>query len=302
MQVVGEGFEPSKAEPTGLQPVPFDRSGIPPGGGQFSDQSLWTDGPHRERLCGWQHRGVERPVLIAGDDGVPVRVREELAGAGVATVSICSSAEVRAARAAAAAGARVVIGDVSAGGDVGGGGARATRGRSGSSAPDDLANLSAALQVADEAPEVRIVVRLFSADLAEGVEAMLGGRGTVLSEIEVAAPALIQAALSGNEGQRVTVGGRILEVAEVDRDDPALVVALCDVDTPTEVLPPRDRLGRHVLGAGRPRRGGQRRTRRAARERRAVPPGAAAAPPSGALARRPCARGADARSRGGRTR
>jgi hypothetical protein len=30
-EVVGEGFEPSKAEPTGLQPVPFDRSGIPPG-------------------------------------------------------------------------------------------------------------------------------------------------------------------------------------------------------------------------------------------------------------------------------
>jgi Trk K+ transport system NAD-binding subunit len=112
---------------------------------------------------------------------------------------------------------------------------------------DDLENLSAALQVADESAAVRIVVRLFSADLAEGVETMLGGRGTVLSEIEVAAPALIQAALSGNEGQRVTVGGRILEVAEVDRDDPALVVALCDVETPTEVLPSRGELGRNVL-------------------------------------------------------
>ena len=28
--VVGAGFEPAKAEPTGLQPVPFDRSGTPP--------------------------------------------------------------------------------------------------------------------------------------------------------------------------------------------------------------------------------------------------------------------------------
>lgn len=27
----GEGFEPSKAEPTVLQTVPFGRSGIPPG-------------------------------------------------------------------------------------------------------------------------------------------------------------------------------------------------------------------------------------------------------------------------------
>ncbi len=33
---MGAGFEPAKAEPTGLQPVPFDRSGIPPGGAQFS--------------------------------------------------------------------------------------------------------------------------------------------------------------------------------------------------------------------------------------------------------------------------
>jgi hypothetical protein len=28
--MAGEGFEPSKAEPHGLQPRPFDRSGIPP--------------------------------------------------------------------------------------------------------------------------------------------------------------------------------------------------------------------------------------------------------------------------------
>jgi drug/metabolite transporter (DMT)-like permease len=31
-EMVGAGFEPAKAEPTGLQPVPFDRSGTPPGG------------------------------------------------------------------------------------------------------------------------------------------------------------------------------------------------------------------------------------------------------------------------------
>ena len=30
--VVGAGFEPAKAEPMGLQPIPFDRSGTPPGG------------------------------------------------------------------------------------------------------------------------------------------------------------------------------------------------------------------------------------------------------------------------------
>jgi Trk K+ transport system NAD-binding subunit len=190
---------------------------------------------------------VQRPVLIAGDDGVPVRVREELAGQGVATVSICSSKHVRAAKAAIAANARVVIGDVTTPAtweEAGVAGARSV----GVLGEDDLANLSAALQVADEVPDVPIVVRLFATDLAEGVEQMLGPRGTVLSEIEVSAPALIQAALSGNEGQRVTIGGRILEVSEVDKDDPGLVVALCDVEHPTEVLPARDRLPKHVLG------------------------------------------------------
>jgi voltage-gated potassium channel Kch len=127
---------------------------------------------------------MERPVLIAGDDGVPVRVREELAGAGVPTVSICSSKHVRA---AAAANARVVIGDVTT--EATWEAARVGEARSvGILGEDDLANLSAALQVADEAPELTIVVRLFATDLADGVEAMLAPRGTVLSEIEVAAP------------------------------------------------------------------------------------------------------------------
>ncbi len=69
----------------------------------------------------------------------------------------------------------------------------------------------------------------------------------MLSEIEVAGPALIQAALEGNEGQKVTAAGRILEVDEVDPDDPAIVVTLCDVEHPTEVFPPREALTGHVL-------------------------------------------------------
>jgi Trk K+ transport system NAD-binding subunit len=189
---------------------------------------------------------MERPVLIAGDDGVPVRVREELAGAGIATVSICSSKRVRAARAAAAAKAKVVIGELSSPETWEQAGLQDAR-SVGVLGSDDLENLSAALLVADSTEQAKIVVRLFSPDVGEGVEAMLGGRGTVLSEIDVAGPALIQAALSGNEGQRVTIADRILEVAEVDREDPAIVAALCDVDHPTEVLPSPDNLPEHVL-------------------------------------------------------
>ena len=189
---------------------------------------------------------MERPVLIAGDDGVPVRVREELAGLGIPTVSICSHKRVRAARAAAEAGARVVIGEVTQPATWHEAGIEHAR-SVGVLGPDDLENLNTALLVADETQTIPIVVRLFSLDLATGVEQMLGGRGTVLSEIEVAGPALIQAALEGNEGQRVTAAGRILEVDEVDRDDPAIVVTLCDVEHPTHVFPPREQIGAHVL-------------------------------------------------------
>ncbi|HWI73726.1 MAG TPA: NAD-binding protein, partial [Baekduia sp.] len=186
---------------------------------------------------------VPAPVLLAGDDGVPLRVREELSGAGVPTVSLCSSAEAVAARGAPA----LIVGDLSdpeTWDAAGLSDAQAV----GLLGPDDLANLNAALLVAERHPTARIVVRLFSADLAGGVARMLGGRGVVLSDTSVAAPAFLRAALSGNTGQRVTVAGHVLEVAEVDRDDPRLVVALCNADTPTDVLPPRAALAPGVLG------------------------------------------------------
>jgi Trk K+ transport system NAD-binding subunit len=185
----------------------------------------------------------DAPVLLAGDDGVPLRVREELSGAGVPTVSLCSSDEAVAARGAAS----LVVGDwldPSVWDAAGLAGAQAV----GLLGPDDLANLNAALLVAERNASCRIVVRLFSADLAGGVARMLGGRGVVLSDTEVAAPAFLRAALSGNTGQRVTLAGRVLEVAEVDREDPRLVVALCNADTPTAVLPPRGALADDVVG------------------------------------------------------
>src|SRR3954465_11921115 len=189
---------------------------------------------------------MERPVLIAGDDGVPVRVREELAGLGIATVSICSARKVRAARLAQAAGARVVIGEVTQAETWREAGIEHAR-SIGILGSDDLENLNAALLVADETTDQPIVVRLFATDLAPGVERMLGERGTVLSGIEVAGRALIQAAREGNEGEKVTAAGRILEVDEVDRDDPAIVVTLCDVEHPTDVFPPPEALTGHVL-------------------------------------------------------
>ena len=113
--------------------------------------------------------------------------------------------------------------------------------------PTDLENLGAALLVADHVPDTRIVVRIFSPELGVGVQTMLGKQGVALSEVELAGPLLVQAALSGNSGQRITIAGRVLQVAEVDRDDPAMVVALCDADDPSEILPPRERLTHRAL-------------------------------------------------------
>jgi Trk K+ transport system NAD-binding subunit len=203
-------------------------------------------------MGGWRAVSVpppitEGPVLLSGDDNVPTRVREELEGAGVEVVTICSRMDCSAAVAATAAGSRLVIGDA-AGPEVweraGLHGARAV----GLLGADDLDNLSAALLVNEEQASALLVVRMFSTELASGMARVLGDRATVLSETEVAAPAFLQAALSGNTGQRVTIAEHVLEVAEVDADDPRLVVALCNADTPADVLPTRAHLDARVLG------------------------------------------------------
>ena len=49
-------------------------------------------------------------VIVAGDDGVALRVREELDGTGVPVVCVCASRASVAATAALATGARVIVG------------------------------------------------------------------------------------------------------------------------------------------------------------------------------------------------
>lgn len=186
------------------------------------------------------------PVLLAGDDGLSVRVREELAAVDVPSVTVTSGTGTLAARTAQAAGAEIVVGDPT---DpetwerAGIAEARAV----GLLGPSDVGNLHAALLVEELHPEATVVVRMFQADHDGGIEDLLGDRGRVLSDAQVAAPAFVHAALSGNTGQRITIAGRPLEVAEVDVHHPALMVALCEADTPTEVLPARDEVSGSVL-------------------------------------------------------
>src|SRR3954454_20855087 len=56
--MVGAGFEPAKAEPTGLQPVPFDRSGTPPGTAGSLAARTRPEGPARTQDW-WSARVAE---------------------------------------------------------------------------------------------------------------------------------------------------------------------------------------------------------------------------------------------------
>src|SRR6266540_1690008 len=55
--MAGEGFEPSKAVPTRLQRVPFDRSGTPPGGASVAIR------PRESRSAGAPTRPHTRRIL-----------------------------------------------------------------------------------------------------------------------------------------------------------------------------------------------------------------------------------------------
>ncbi len=48
--VEGEGFEPSKAEPSDLQSDPFDRSGTPPNVGNFESLPIKSQAYYRKTI------------------------------------------------------------------------------------------------------------------------------------------------------------------------------------------------------------------------------------------------------------
>jgi Trk K+ transport system NAD-binding subunit len=186
------------------------------------------------------------PVVLAGDGGVAVRTREELEGLGEVVVCICGVPASRAAQAAEAAGARLIVGELNAPETWHAAGVQSAQ-AVGILGEDDLHNLDGALLVAELAPELPVVVSLARSELADGVQHLLGPHATVLAATELAAPAFVRAALSGNAGQRVTVSGRQLEVVQTTPDDPGLVVVLCNADTPTDVLPTAGEVGPSVL-------------------------------------------------------
>jgi len=163
-----------------------------------------------------------------GDDGLGVRVLQELHELGVAVVAVCDRDDGLLARAAQAAQVPVVVGDPLSEETL-----RAARIETAWACAllgnSDLANLHIALEAEELAPRARVVMRLFNTSLAGPVRELVGDVA-VLSASELAAPAFVEAALRGSADLALRLGDHQATVQEVDLGDPRLRLALAEAE------------------------------------------------------------------------
>jgi Trk K+ transport system NAD-binding subunit len=109
--------------------------------------------------------------------------------------------------------------------------------------PDDLANFHAALRAQELSPDLRLVVAAYNRRLGDHISGFFRDC-TVLSRSQLAAPALVAAALGEVAPSHVRLSGRTLYVAR--RDDRVAGRVLCglavpdDPDGSTQLIAPED--------------------------------------------------------------
>jgi len=109
--------------------------------------------------------------------------------------------------------------------------------------PDDLANFHGALRAQELSPELRLVVAAYNRRLGDHLAGFFGDC-TVLSRSQLAAPALVAAAIGDVAPSLVRVSGRTLYVARRDETPPGQV--LCGLAVPddpadsTQLIAPGD--------------------------------------------------------------
>ncbi len=135
-----------------------------------------------------------------------MRVLEELRELGVAVTAVCAQPDATFARTARATQAPLAVGDPEHEDTLREAGVEDAS-ACGLLANADLANLHAALELQDLAPQARVVLRLFNISLADAVRSLVGDV-TVLSSTELAAPAFVVAALRGGAGFAFRLGDR----------------------------------------------------------------------------------------------
>jgi Trk K+ transport system NAD-binding subunit len=114
---------------------------------------------------------------------------------------------------------------------------------------DDVGNIHLALRMREVAADVRLVLRMYNTDLGHNIETLLGNC-KVVSDAEIAAPALVATALGEIAASPVSVAGRTLVVglrSEVDPDE--VVCGLADTTKAggAQVLPANEDSANLVL-------------------------------------------------------
>jgi Trk K+ transport system NAD-binding subunit len=168
-------------------------------------------------------------VVLVGDDGLGVRVLQELCELGITVTAVCARPEAPFARAARDARVALIIGDPELEETLREAGVEQAT-ACGLLGDSDLTNLHIALELQELAPRARVVLRLFNISLAGSIHGLLGDVA-VLSATELAAPAFVEAALRGSVGFELRAGDRQVAVQEVDHGDPNLWLALAEAES-----------------------------------------------------------------------
>ena len=175
---------------------------------------------------------LEGHVVLVGDDGLGVRVLQELIGLDVPVCAVCPDPQADLAAAARAASAPLVVGDPTHADVLRA--AQVERARScGLLCDADVPNLHGSLVLQEVAPAVRVVLRLPNASVGESLRDLLG-ESVVLSPTDLVVPAFIEAALRASAGPVLSVGEERLAVREVPGDDPRLRLALAEAGVADE--------------------------------------------------------------------
>ena len=147
-------------------------------------------------------------VIVAGSDGIAVRLVEELVALGEAVAVLAREMEPRFRTHLEREGVRVLQGDPRDVADLKLAGLDSAAGLA-IVEDSDVDNLHAALAARGARPDIRLVVRMFNQQLGSRLEALFPD-AHILSASAIAAPAFLAAAL--RRSQRVVVADRAFDV------------------------------------------------------------------------------------------
>lgn len=175
--------------------------------------------------------------IVAGSDGIAVRLAEELIALGEDVVVLSQGLEPRFRTRLEQADVRVLEGDARDIADLRAAGLDSAQALA-IVEEDDVANLHCALAARGARDDIRLVVRMFHQDLGTRLEALFPD-ARIMSASAIAAPAFLAAAL--RSAQQIKIAGRAFEVRALAAEDDlggVLPIASFQPDTGTATLFP----------------------------------------------------------------